>query len=123
MALNKKPLRHYFLRPWDSSMGRGELCCPVDILLALSASMPAKLYQDLQYKTRTGKTETNYQKSFSYRKFRLLNVWLLRHVHLIFSCCGKEHVKIIFIPVIALSFPHFCPKLEQTLHIHQGQHS
>ena len=35
----------------------------------------------------------------------------------------KEHVKIIFIPVIALSFPHFCPKLEQTLHIHQGQHS
>ena len=34
-----------------------------------------------------------------------------------------EHVKIIFIPVIALSFPHFCPKSEQTLHIHQGQHS
>ena len=35
----------------------------------------------------------------------------------------KEHVKIIFIPVIALSFPHFRPKLKQTLHIHQGQHS
>ena len=35
----------------------------------------------------------------------------------------KGHVKIILLPVIALSFPHFCPKLEQTLHIHQGQHS
>ena len=32
-------------------------------------------------------------------------------------------VKIILLSVIALSFPHFCPKLEQTLHIHQGQHS
>ena len=29
----------------------------------------------------------------------------------------------MLIPVIALSFPHFCPKLEQTLHIHQEQHS
>ena len=35
----------------------------------------------------------------------------------------KGLVKIILLPVIALSFPHFCPKLEQTLHIHQGQHS
>ena len=35
----------------------------------------------------------------------------------------KGHVKIILLPVIALSYPHFCPKLEQTLHIHQGQHS
>ena len=35
----------------------------------------------------------------------------------------KGHVKIIFLPVIALSFPHFCPKLEQTLHKHQEQHS
>ena len=26
-------------------------------------------------------------------------------------------------PLIALSFPHFCPKLEQTLHIHQEQYS
>ena len=36
---------------------------------------------------------------------------------------SKEHVKIMLLPVIALSFPHFCPKLEQTLHIHQEQHS
>ena len=36
---------------------------------------------------------------------------------------GKGHVKIMLIPVIALSFPHFCPKLERTLHIHQEQHS
>ena len=35
----------------------------------------------------------------------------------------KEHVKIIFIPVIALSYPFFCSKLEQTLHKHQEQHS
>ena len=35
----------------------------------------------------------------------------------------KGLVKIILLPVIALSFPHFCPKLEQTLHIHQEQHS
>ena len=35
----------------------------------------------------------------------------------------KGLVKIILLPVIALSFPHFCPKLEQTLHIHQRQHS
>ena len=36
---------------------------------------------------------------------------------------NKEHVKIIFIPVIALSYPFFCSKLEQTLHKHQEQHS
>ena len=35
----------------------------------------------------------------------------------------KEHVKIIFIPVIALSYPFFCSKLEQTLHKHQEQYS
>ena len=38
-------------------------------------------------------------------------------------CFLKGHVKIMLLPVIALSFPHFCPKLEQTLHIHQEQHS
>ena len=32
----------------------------------------------------------------------------------------KGHVKIIFLPMIAVSFPHFCPKLE---HKHQEQHS
>ena len=41
----------------------------------------------------------------------------------IFSTSGKGHVKIIFLPVIALSFTHFCSKLEQTLHKHQEQHS
>ena len=35
----------------------------------------------------------------------------------------KGHVKVIFLPIIALSFPQFCHKLEQTLHKHQGQHS
>ena len=35
----------------------------------------------------------------------------------------KVHVKIIFLPVIALSFSLYCPKLEQTLHKHQEQHS
>ena len=35
----------------------------------------------------------------------------------------KGHVKIIFLPVIALSFPNFCSKLEQTLNKHQEQHS
>ena len=29
---------------------------------------------------------------------------------------NKGHVKIIFLPVVALSFPFFCPKLEQALH-------
>ena len=43
----------------------------------------------------------------------------------VYYCCpsDKRHVKIIFLPVIALSFPHFHPKLEQTLHKHQEQHS
>ena len=41
----------------------------------------------------------------------------------VFVFVFKGHVKIMLIPVIALSFPHFCPKLEQTLHIHQEQHS
>ena len=31
----------------------------------------------------------------------------------------KGHVKIIFLLVIALSFPFFCPKLEQALHKQQ----
>ena len=35
----------------------------------------------------------------------------------------KGHVKIIFLPVIALSFLFFCPKLEQTLHKEQEQNS
>ena len=35
----------------------------------------------------------------------------------------KGHIKIIFIPVTALSFPLFRPKLEQALHKHQEQHS
>ena len=33
LSINKKPLRHYFLRHSGSFMGSGELCCPVDILL------------------------------------------------------------------------------------------
>ena len=36
---------------------------------------------------------------------------------------GKGHVKIIFLPVIALSYLFFCSKLEQTLHKHKEQHS
>ena len=35
----------------------------------------------------------------------------------------KGHVKIIFLPIIALSFPFIFPKLEQTLHKQQEQHS
>ena len=35
----------------------------------------------------------------------------------------KGHVKIIFLPVIALLFPLFCPKLEQALRKRQEQHS
>ena len=35
----------------------------------------------------------------------------------------KGRVKITFLPVIALSFPLFCLKLEQSLHKHQEQHS
>ena len=61
-------------------------------LLALSASMPAKLKQDWQYNTRIVKIERNYQKSFRSRKFRLLRVWLPRQYserNLIFSCCSK----------------------------------
>ena len=34
LNINKKPLRHCFLH--HSSMGRGELCCPVDILLYMN---------------------------------------------------------------------------------------
>ena len=44
-----------------------------------------------------------------------------RGISILSSC--KGHVKIIFLPVIALSFPHLCPKLEQTLHKNQEQHS
>ena len=35
----------------------------------------------------------------------------------------KGHVKIILLPVIALSYPFVCSKLEQTLHKQQEQHS
>ena len=35
----------------------------------------------------------------------------------------KGHVKIILLLVIALSYPFFCSKLEQTLHKQQEQHS
>ena len=44
-------------------------------------------------------------------KVRFKNLWT------------KGHVKIIFLPIIALSFPFFCPKLEHALHKHQEQHS
>ena len=46
------------------------------------------------------------------------------HVHARWtkSVGTKGHVKIIFLLVIALLFPHFCPKLEQTLHKQQEQH-
>ena len=36
---------------------------------------------------------------------------------------NKGQVKIILLPVIALSFPLFFPKLEQALHQQQEQHS
>ena len=40
-----------------------------------------------------------------------------------YSKPSKGHVTIIFLPVIALSFLFFCPKLEQALHKQQEQHS
>ena len=47
----------------------------------------------------------------------------MKEMELRFTDSVKGHVKIMLLPVIALSFPHFCPKLEQTSHIHQEQHS
>ena len=46
-----------------------------------------------------------------------------RSFHYIAFPILKGHVKVIFLPVIALSFPFFCPKLEQTLQRQQEQHS
>ena len=39
------------------------------------------------------------------------------------SLWRRGHVKIIFLPVIALSSSFFCPKLEQALHKQQEYHS
>ena len=76
------------------------------------------------------------QKSFHFDKLKnslrtnlsqfstlILNKPQMPHTKTTFLPIDKGHVKIMLIPVIALSFPHFCPKLEQTLHIHQEQHS
>ena len=64
---------------------------------------------------------------FGHKRVGLSGALRARHV---LKCEGagsielpKGHVKIIFLPVIALSFSNFCPKLEQTLHKHQEQHS
>ena len=80
-----------------------------------------KLWSFLIEEKRNKRLLTNMNKTGTSEKSNASIGWLSLLTSSLDS--HKGHVKIIFLPVICLSFPFFCPKLEQALHKQQEQHS